>query len=140
MSGAIGIEQLKKIDRFINQRKANAELFKKLFLNEENSIIQKEVHESSWFGFSIILNNKMINQRDNFIRSLQENMIESRPIVAGDFTKNPVINYLDHSISGNLENSELIDKNGFFLGNDHRDLTNEINHLYEVYKNFEKGI
>ena len=140
MSGAIGIEQLKKIDRFINQRKANAELFKKLFLNEENSIIQKEVHESSWFGFSIILNNKMINQRDNFIRSLQENMIESRPIVAGDFTKNPVINYLDHSISGNLENSELIDKNGFFVGNDHRDLTNEINHLYEVYKNFEKGI
>ncbi len=140
MSGAIGIEQLKKIDNFISQRKANAELYKKLFLNEDNVIVQKEVHESSWFGFSIILINKMANQRDRFIKVLDENMIESRPIVAGDFTQNPVIDYLDHTISGNLENSEIIDKNGFFVGNDHRDLSNELNHLYDVYKKFEKGV
>jgi len=67
-------------------------------------------------------------------------MIESRPIVAGDFTKNPVISYLDHSICGNLENSEIIDKSGFFIGNDHRDLSNELNHFYEVYKKYEKGV
>ncbi len=140
MSGAIGIEQLKKINSFIDQRKKNAELFKKLFLSEENVIIQKEVYESSWFGFSIILKNKMLSQREKFIKILEDNMIESRPIVAGDFTKNPVIDYLDHTISGNLVNSEIIDKNGFFVGNDHRDLSNELNHLYEVYKIFEKGV
>ena len=140
MSGAIGIEQLKKVDSFINQRKTNAELYKKLFLNEENVIIQKEVHESSWFGFSMILTNKMLDQRNKFIQTLEENMIESRPIVAGDFTKNPVISYLDHSICGNLENSEIIDKSGFFIGNDHRDLSNELNHFYEVYKKYEKGV
>ena len=86
------------------------------------------------------MTNKLLNQRDKFIKILEENMIESRPIVAGDFTKNPVIDYLDHTISGDLENSKIIDKNGFFVGNDHRDLSNEINHLYEVYKKFEKGI
>ena len=140
MSGAIGLEQLKKIDKFITQRKINADLYMKLFSNEENIIIQKEIHESSWFGFSIILNNKMSDQRDRFIQTLEENNIETRPIVAGDFTKNPVINYLEHEISGSLENSETIDKCGFFVGNDHRDLSNELNHLYETYKKFEKGV
>ena len=139
MSGAIGLEQLKKIDKFIAQRKKNADLFKKLFSNEENIIIQKEIHESSWFGFSIILKNKISDQRDKFIQTLEENRIETRPIVAGDFTKNPVINYLDHEISSSLENSEIIDKCGFFVGNDHRDLSNELNHLYDTYKIFEKS-
>ena len=42
-----------------------------------------------------------------------ENNIECRPIVAGNFTKNPVIKFMDYDICGELSASDEIDKNGF---------------------------
>ena len=59
MSGAIGIEQLKKLPNYIKQRRKNAKVFYKLFKNDNRFIIQQEIGESSWFGFSLIINNKV---------------------------------------------------------------------------------
>ena len=53
------IEQLKKVASIVKQRRANAKLFKELFQFNENIRTQKEVGESSWFGFSIILRGKL---------------------------------------------------------------------------------
>ena len=137
MSGAIGSVQLKKIDNNINQRRANAQHFKNIFSSlGDDIIIQDEVGESSWFGFSIILRNKLENKRDELIHKLSENLIETRPIVAGNFTENPVIKYLEHSISGSIENAKYLDKNGFFVGNDHRILENKIDKLYNIINDF----
>ena len=69
-----------------------------------------------------------------------ENNIECRPIVAGNFTKNPVIKFMDYDIRGELSASDEIDKNGFFVGNDFRDLKNEIHYLHELFKEFEKSV
>ncbi len=55
MSGAIGIEQLKKLPGFLAQRRENAKLFQELFSSHPDFIIQKEIGSSSWFGFSLIL-------------------------------------------------------------------------------------
>ena len=140
MSGAIGSVQLKKLPNFLKNRRQNAKIFKTLFENEENIIIQKETHESSWFGFSLILKNNLDGYRDRLINQLKENNIECRPIVAGDFTKNPVIKYLDHRISNDLNDTKIIDENGFFVGNDFRNLSEEINHLHNTIKEFENTL
>ena len=140
MSGAIGSVQLKKLQTFIDSRRKNAKLFNSLFKDEPNIIIQKETEESSWFGFSIILVNKLSGNRDKLVNILSENNIECRPIVAGNFTKNPVIKFLNYKIIGELKSSDEIDKNGFFVGNDFRDLTIEIGHLHKIIKNFENRI
>ena len=140
MSGAIGSVQLKKLQTFIDSRRKNAKLFNSLFKDEPNIIIQKETEESSWFGFSIILVNKLSGNRDKLVNILSENNIECRPIVAGNFTKNPVIKFLNYKIIGELKSSDDIDKNGFFVGNDFRDLTIEIEHLHKIIKNFENRI
>ena len=58
MSGAIGIEQLKKLPSFIDNRKKNANIFHELFKNDSNFILQKEIGNSSWFGFSLIVSKK----------------------------------------------------------------------------------
>ena len=55
MSGAIGVEQLKKLPSFIENRRKNAKLFVELFENHPDFIIQKEISKSSWFGFSLII-------------------------------------------------------------------------------------
>ena len=140
MSGAIGSVQLQKLPIFISNRKKNATIFKSLFENEPNITIQKETEVSSWFGFSLLLTNKLSSFRDDLINILKENNIECRPIVAGNFTKNPVIKFMDYDIRGELSASDEIDKNGFFVGNDFRDLKNEIHYLHELFKEFEKSV
>ena len=47
---------------------------------------------------------------------------------------------LDYDIRGELSASDEIDKNGFFVGNDFRDLKNEIHYLHELFKEFEKSV
>jgi CDP-6-deoxy-D-xylo-4-hexulose-3-dehydrase len=126
MSGAIGSVQLRKINSFIDNRRENAKFFNELFKSNENIIIQRETGESSWFGFSIVLKNKFLGKRSEVLKKLSNANIETRPIVAGNFTKNPTIKYMDHTISGELKNAEYIDENGFFVGNDHRDLKSRI--------------
>ena len=140
MSGAIGSVQLRKLSSFIDNRRKNAQIFKALFENEANINIQKETQVSSWFGFSLILTNSLSGQRDNLVDILIKNNIECRPIVAGNFTKNPVINFLDYEVCGDLPVSDEIHQNGFFVGNDFRDLSNEINWLHDLIKDFEKNI
>ena len=135
MSGAIGSVQLKKINNFIDNRRENAKFFNELFKSNENIIIQKETGESSWFGFSIVLKNKLLGKRSEVLKKLSNVNIETRPIVAGNFTKNPTIKYMDHTISGELKNAEYIDENGFFVGNDHRDLKSRILLLHDTINN-----
>jgi len=135
MSGAIGSVQLRKINNFIDNRRENAKFFNELFKSNENIIIQKETGESSWFGFSIVLKNKLIAKRSEVLKKLSNANIETRPIVAGNFTKNPTIKYMDHTISGELKNAEYIDENGFFVGNDHRDLKSRILLLHDTINN-----
>ena len=131
MSGAIGIEQLKKLPSFIDNRRKNAQIFKEIFKSDERFFIQKEVGESSWFGFSFIIQDQNI-KREELIDLLSSNNIDSRPIVTGDFTKNSVLKYFDYSTHGNLLNSKNLDKKGFFVGNSHQDLSKEIEHLKTI--------
>ena len=106
MSGAIGIEQLKKLPSFTESRQKNSVLFKKLFSNDSRFIIQKELGQSSWFGFSLILNDKSLS-RKKLIKLLTKNKIDTRPIVTGNFANNDVMKYFDYEIHNiELNNAE----------------------------------
>ena len=135
MSGAIGVEQLKKLPSFLKQRRENAKLFVKLFKNHSDFIIQKEIGESSWFGFSLIIKESSNCKRANIVQNLKENKIDCRPIVTGNFTKNEVMKYFDYSIHQELTNADYLNDNGFFVGNSHTCLTSELNFLLDVLNN-----
>jgi len=133
MSGAIGIEQLKKLPTFIENRQQNAKLFIDLFKSHPYLLIQKETHKSSWFGFSLILKETSPINRQQLVKKLIDNGIECRPIVTGNFLKNKeALEYFDYKISGNLENAEYIDKNGLFVGNHQVDIKDQINLLHKA--------
>ena len=88
MSGVIGVEQLIKLPSFLDQRRKNAELFVSLFKDNKDFIIQKDIDNSSWFGFSFIIKPTSTLKRENIVKALEENHVDCRPIVTGDFTKN----------------------------------------------------
>jgi CDP-6-deoxy-D-xylo-4-hexulose-3-dehydrase len=132
MSGAIGIEQLKKLPSFIENRRKNAKLFVKLFENHPDFIIQKDIDTSSWFGFSLIIRPESKLKRIDLINKLVDNNIECRPIVTGDFTQNEVMKYFDYEIHNELTNAKYLHENGFFVGNQQILIEEEINYLYKV--------
>lgn len=136
LSGAIGCEQLKKLPAFVEQRRKNAALFKEKVQKIDFLVTQQEIGESSWFGFSMVIDPESSIERCKLIQYLSELGIETRPIVTGNFAKNEVVKYFDFSIQGDLKNAELIDKYGFFVGNHHFDLNSEIDFLCKSLSSF----
>ena len=139
MSGAIGIEQLKKLPKFVSERRENAKYFQEVFSNSKYFKIQKEIGESSWFGFSVILKDDAPFTRKEIIAFLEVAGIECRPVVAGNFTKNDVIKYFDYEIHGELINSNIIDERAFFVGNHHVDMKDAIDLFHNKVEEFVKN-
>ena len=130
MEAAIGREQLKKLDEFLKERKSNGKYFLDKFSKIDTISLQENQDDSSFFGFPIIFKNE--SEREKFIKSCDENNIEYRPIVAGNFTKNKVIEYFDYTIYGDLTNSNILHNNGLFIGNHHFDVKQDLEKIYEL--------
>jgi CDP-6-deoxy-D-xylo-4-hexulose-3-dehydrase len=133
MSGAIGIEQLKKLPAFTVARRENWALFQKLFKGDDRFIIQKENGKSSAFSFTMILNPKYHIARDRAMKALKEADIGYRIITGGNFLRHDVIKYYDYEVVGGATpNADLAHDYGFFVGNHPFDLTPQITRLREV--------
>lgn len=132
MSGAIGLEQLKKLPSILRGRRANAERFLDLVSNYPFIRPQREIGQSSWFGFSMVLEPDSRVTRAKLIRSLAESEVEVRPIVAGNFAKNEVVRYFEYAIHRTLDHADLIDRAGLFVGNHHYPLGGEFEALREA--------
>ncbi|MDA8788330.1 DegT/DnrJ/EryC1/StrS family aminotransferase [Schleiferiaceae bacterium] len=132
MSGAIGIEQLKKLPDFIEQRRNNAKIFDEIFKNDDRFFLQKEIGTSSWFGFSFIIKQSSGLNRSKILKILNRANIEYRPIVTGDFTKSESLQYFDYEVHKGVHNARYLDAHGFFVGNSHDDLSRQIKYLKET--------
>lgn len=134
MSGAIGIEQLKKLPDFLKKRRENAKLFTDLFKDHKDFMIQKNLDNSSWFGFSLIIKPESKLNRREVIQKLKENNIDCRPIVTGNFTRNEVMKFFNYEIHKELKNADYLHNKGFFVGNSHVCLKEEIKYLKMILK------
>jgi len=94
IQGAVGLEQMKKLDKIIEVRRDNARRFPLK--------TQKEIGKSSWYGFAV------------FGGSL--NGYETRPIVSGNFVRHPTIKYYDYE-AGELPNTDWVSEHGLMIGN-----------------------
>lgn len=127
MSGALGIQQLKKLTNFVEVRRANALIFKDVVSKFDVIETQNEIGNSSWFGFSMVLAESAPYSRADLVRCFTAHNIECRPIVTGNFLKNvSVLKYFDYEIHGQMRNAEYIDQNGLFIGNHQVDLHEQL--------------
>lgn len=118
LEAAIGNQQLSKINGFIENRRANSEIFREVVKPYDSLLVQKETGHSSWFGFSMVLRSEEISRKE-LIKVLDHHSIQSRPIVAGNFTRNPVMKHLDYTDLVPFTNSDAIHDYGLFIGNHH---------------------
>lgn len=132
MSGALGIEQLAKVPELVAGRQSNARYFVEKFESLKTVRIQEETGSSSWFGFSFILEGSLAGRRGEIVEALTRAGIEARPIVAGNFTLNPVMRYLDAVVPAQLPGADKVHNDGLFVGNHHYEVFEGIDVLYEV--------
>mgnify|MGYP001293692826 FL=1 len=132
LSGAIGIEQLKKLDSMIAIRRKNAEVFVSLFSKDDRFIIQKENGKSSWFSFTIVLNPKYAIDRSSVMEAMRTAEIEFRIITGGCFLRHDVIKYFNYETVGEIVNANIAHDRGFFVGNYPRDIKPQIENLWKV--------
>lgn len=133
MSGALGLTQLRKLPSIVDERRRNAEKFLELIRAYPFLRVQREIGQSSWFGFSLIVEPDSGVTRENMLHLLTEAQVDVRPIVAGNFAKNEVLKWFDYSFAGDLINADTADKHGFFIGNHHYPLEQEFELLRSVF-------
>jgi CDP-6-deoxy-D-xylo-4-hexulose-3-dehydrase len=132
MCGAIGLEQLAKLERMLDIRRANATQFRTLFEGDSRFILQREHGASSWFSFTLILNPSLGIDRSTVMDAMREAGIGFRMITGGCFTRHEAARFFDYETVGDLASANLAHDHGFFVGNHPRDLTAEIGTLREV--------
>ena len=119
LEGAVGVEQVRRLPVFIRERRKNGDLFRSVLRDHPDILIQTEIGESSWFGFSMVIRPGSDFTRKELLKRLNELGFECRPIVSGNFAKNEVVKYFDSEVHSELRNAEYIDRNSLFVGNHH---------------------
>jgi len=125
----LGCEQLKRLPIILEECQINRCLLQEKISNHPDILIQQEIGDSSWFGFSLIIRLGRSMTRTMLLENLMELGCECRPIVAGNFSKNPVVKYFDHVTHGKLSLAEYIDENRLFVGNHHYPIQNAMKAL-----------
>ena len=130
--GAVGVEQLRKLDFMLEIRRANAARFRRLFGGDERFILQREHGTSSWFSFTMILNPALAIDRVRVMAAMRAAGIGFRMVTGGSFLRHEAAKFFDYVVVGTLDNANTAHDHGFFVGNHPRDLTAEITHLRNV--------
>ncbi len=116
---AMGIEQLKKLPKFIQKRKKNFKTLYNEFLNyEDYFILPKSIEgaDPSWFAFPLTIRDNVSFERNEILRWLEKCNIQTRLLFAGNIIHQPAYKKVKYRIVGKLNNSDKIMKNSFFIG------------------------
>ncbi|HEX9568557.1 MAG TPA: DegT/DnrJ/EryC1/StrS family aminotransferase [Rhodospirillales bacterium] len=132
INGAVGQEQLKKLPAMTARRRANWQLFRNAFGNDERFLIQREHGQTSSFSFTIIVRPESGLDRDDVFKPLKAADIGYRMITGGCFPRHDAIRHFDYDCFGSLANANMAHDRGFFVGNHPFDLTKQIERLRDV--------
>jgi CDP-6-deoxy-D-xylo-4-hexulose-3-dehydrase len=119
MQAAIGIEQLKKLPKFIARRKENFSILYLGLLKYERYLNLPHPtpgSDPSWFGFPILIRNNAQFTRNEIVHYLENNKIATRMLFGGNLIKQPAYSDMIYKSAGPLVNTDLVMNNLFWVG------------------------
>lgn len=120
MQAALGVAQLKKLEGFIEKRRAN---WSYLYKGIKNSPLLSELlspieptpgTEPSWFGFPMICHDSL--NREKIVASLENKKVGTRLLFAGNLIKQPAYKNVNYRVYGDLKNTDTIMNKVFWIG------------------------
>jgi CDP-4-dehydro-6-deoxyglucose reductase, E1 len=139
IQAAIGTAQMDKLPGFCERRKENFRQWHYIFSKYPEYFILPEATEGAdpaWFAFIVTLKERGLFTRDEMTKHLNDNLIETRNLFAGNLTKQPGYMNVHFRISEHLNNTDYIMNNTFFLGT-YPGLTKEMfNYTEEILSKF----
>jgi CDP-4-dehydro-6-deoxyglucose reductase, E1 len=142
VSASIGHNQFKKLDIFIKLRNSNR---KSILTAIKNNINLKDkidfFHENkhlkpSWFGLPIKIISKKL-KKNILIKNLEKNGIETRPIISGNFAKQPAAIKYKLAQKRKFPNTDYVYNYSFFIGLPTKKISK--NYLNKIVIAFEKS-
>jgi len=123
LTAAIGLSQLKRLKQSIKTRTYNRNkiinsIFNSEKWNNQLSFLEpQEKLKPSWFGIPILLNKRLIKFKRQYLKQLNNNGIETRPIISGNFLNQPSIDlYKLNNKKEKFPIAQDIENRGFFIG------------------------
>jgi CDP-6-deoxy-D-xylo-4-hexulose-3-dehydrase len=119
MQAAVGLSQLTKADHFVARRKENHTMLLGMFKEFEEHFIlpvATENSDPSWFGFMLTIRENSPINRNKFVEHLENNKIGTRLFFGGNMLRQPAYSTLNYRKIGDLENSDIVMNNSFWLG------------------------
>lgn len=119
MQAAVGCAQLRKLPRFIEDRKRN---HARLAAGLEQHAGQLILHtappkaDPSWFGYVITVRPDAGLTRADLVSALETARIETRNLFCGNLLRHPAYQDITHRVVGTLDNTDIITTNTFFIG------------------------
>lgn len=134
---AFGLVQLRRLEQFNDSRRENAHRLATAlapYADRLRLINEQEGGRSTWFGFTVILDNA--DERNRLQEHLEARNIATRPVVAGNLALQPAFRDNPHRVVGDLEVATRVGERGLFIGN-HPSLTEgQLQHIETAFRDF----
>tara|TARA_Y100000996_G_scaffold398939_1_gene367482 strand:+ start:6689 stop:7951 length:1263 start_codon:yes stop_codon:yes gene_type:complete len=146
IQGAIAHNQFKRLDKLKKQRDDNRiKIIKKFksskkWNNQFKFIKVPQNIEPSWMGLPILLNEKYINKKQKFVNFLDQNGIETRPIISGNFLNHPAAKlYKLNKKKLLFKNAQKVQDLGFLIGLHTKKIsTHQLKLLHDYFFNIDR--
>ena len=123
LQAAVGCEQLKKINSFIEKRRHNWARLRKALEPLEDKLILPEAAESaepSWFGFMISARRESGLERNRITGYLENHRIQTRLLFSGNLIRHPCFDQIRdtdrYRVSGDLSRTDYVMNHSFWVG------------------------
>ena len=142
MQAAVGCAQLKKLDGFIAERKANFQRIAEMLKPYGDRLILPAATEHSdpaWFGFVITVRDDAGFTRTELARFLEANRVETRNLFSGNLLRHPAFQDIPHRVVGDLTNTDIVMRDTFFVGVYPGLDESQLDYMADVFARFMRG-
>ena len=119
LQAAIGVQQLKKLPRFVEHRKRNfRRLYQGLQRHSRYLILPQATPKAdpAWFGFPITIRPDAGFSKNELVDFLEERKVATRSVFAGNLIRHPAYQHVRYRVVDSLANTDYLMSNTFFVG------------------------
>lgn len=118
-AAAFGLEQLKKLPKFLEQRAQNFAILKAYFEKYKEWFYIPWLLDgatTNWLAFPLTVADQAPFTRYEFLKYLEEHGVQTRVLFSGNITRHPLYKTIEHRISGELNDADRIMAGGLLIG------------------------